>query len=269
MKSILIDISRCNGCYNCQLACKDEHVDNDWSPYARPQPDLGHFWMHVANIERGKYPKVKVAYIPKPCMQCQEPSCMKVANNGAVYRRDDGIVIIDPQKSKGQKQIVEACPYGCIFWNEELDIPQKCTFCAHLLDDGWKEPRCVEACPTNALIFGEYEELVASAKSSGLEVLHPEYDLAPTVLYLGLPKRFVAGTVLFEDTDECAENVTVTLTGKGIKTKVKTNNYGDFEFEGLAPDQKYRIEFEQKGYAGQIFDVETNTDVYLGEIQFN
>lgn len=41
MKAILVDISKCNGCFNCQIACKDEHVDNDWSPYAKPQPDLG------------------------------------------------------------------------------------------------------------------------------------------------------------------------------------------------------------------------------------
>ena len=115
MKVMIVDITKCNGCFNCQIACKDEHVDNDWSPYAKPQPEMGHFWFHLSEIERGHYPKLKIAYIPKPCMQCQNPKCMEAARDGAIYRRDDGIVIIDPEKSKGQKQIVDACPYGCIY----------------------------------------------------------------------------------------------------------------------------------------------------------
>ncbi|MFH0915517.1 MAG: oxidoreductase, partial [bacterium] len=43
-KVMVIDLSICNGCHNCQVACKDEHVGNDWSPIARPQPDTGQFW---------------------------------------------------------------------------------------------------------------------------------------------------------------------------------------------------------------------------------
>ena len=266
MKAIIVDISRCNGCFNCQIACKDEHVDNDWSPYAKPQPDTGQFWMHVAEVERGKYPKVKVAYVPKPCMQCQDPSCMNVARGGAIYRREDGIVIIDPEKSKGQKQIVEACPYGCIYWNEELDIPQKCTFCAHLLDAGWKKPRCVEACPTDALIFGEYDELKDLITGKKAEVMYPEFGLKPSVYYIGLPMRFVAGTVLFGDKNECAENVSVTLIGGVTEQTIKTNNYGDFEFEGLEPDQELSVKIEHPGYAPKVFDVQTKEDVYVGEI---
>jgi len=267
MKVMIIDITKCNGCFNCQIACKDEHVDNDWSPYAKPQPDMGHFWMHVNLVERGQYPKVKVAYIPKPCMQCEEVECMKDAPQGVVYKRQDGIVIIDPEKSRGQKQIVDNCPYGCIYWNEELGIPQKCTFCAHLLDQGViKEPRCVEACPTGALIFGEYDELKDIIKEKKAEVLHPEFGLKPRVYYIGLPKRFVAGTVIFGDTDECAENVNVTLIGQGNKKTIKTNNYGDFEFEGLEAEQEFSVKVEHAGYAPKDFNVQTRTDVYLGEI---
>lgn len=266
MKAIIVDITRCNGCFNCQIACKDEHVDNDWSPYAKPQPDTGQFWMHVDNVERGRYPKVKIAYVPKPCLQCQDPGCLKEARGGAIYQRDDGIVIIDPEKSKGQKQIVGACPYGCIYWNEELDIPQKCTFCAHLLDKGWEKPRCVEACPTDALVFGEYDELKGSIADKRAEVMHPEFDMKPNVYYIGLPKRFVAGTVLFGDKNECAENVSVTLTGQGTAQKAKTNNYGDFEFEGLPADKEYSVKIEYPGYATQVFSAQTTKDVYLGEI---
>src|SRR4030065_1078324 len=100
MKIMIVDVTRCSGCFNCQIACKDEHVDNDWSPIARPQPDTGHFWMHLSEIERGAYPNVKIAYIPRPCMHCDNPGCMKQAVDEAVYRRRGGIVIIDHVRRK-------------------------------------------------------------------------------------------------------------------------------------------------------------------------
>lgn len=60
MKVLVIDITKCNGCHNCQIACKDEHVSNDWTPYAKPQPLIGQFWTKVIDVERGTVPKVKV-----------------------------------------------------------------------------------------------------------------------------------------------------------------------------------------------------------------
>jgi tetrathionate reductase subunit B len=54
----MIDIEKCNGCYNCQVACKDEHAGNDWTPIAKPQPDTGHFWMKVTDLVQGTVPKV-------------------------------------------------------------------------------------------------------------------------------------------------------------------------------------------------------------------
>ena len=162
--------------------------------------------MRVIERERGKYPKIKVAYMALPCMHCENAPCVTLSANNAVYRRPDGIVIIDPEKAKGQKEIVTLCPYRVIYWNEEKGIPQKCTFCAHLLDDGWKEPRCAEACPTSAIVFGDLDDpesevskLVASGKA---EMLHPEYGLKTSVQYIGLPKRFIAGTVVFAGLEE-------------------------------------------------------------------
>ncbi len=197
---MVIDITRCNGCYSCFLACRDEYCGNDYPPYSLSQPFSGHFWMRIIERERGQYPKVKVAYTPVLCMHCEDPPCAKASPNNAVYQRADGIVIIDPEKAVGQKEIVSACPYRVIYWNEEKNIPQKCTFCAHLLDQGWKEPRCVEVCPTLALVFGDIEDpkseiskLIASGK---VEALNPEYELGEKVYYIGLPKKFIAGTVV-------------------------------------------------------------------------
>jgi len=267
---MVIDINKCNGCYNCFLACRDEYCGNDYPPYSLAQPYTGHFWMRIIERERGKYPKVKVAYTVLPCMHCDDALCVKASHDGAIYQRPDGIVLIDPEKSKGQKNLLSACPYRVIYWNEEKSIPQKCTFCAHLLDAGWKEPRCVEACPTGALIFGDLDDpnsevskLVASGK---VEILHPEYEMKEKVTYIDLPKRFIAGSVVFGDKDECAENVSVTLTGEGEKKTVKTNNYGDFEFEGLPVDKEYSVRIEHPGYKPQEFEVKTKVDVYLGDI---
>lgn len=115
MKTFIVDLDRCIGCHNCQLVCKDEHCDNDWMPYAAPQPDTGQFWMKVNEEERGQTPKVRVAYTPIMCQHCEDAPCMKAAKDGAVYRRDDGLVIIDPAKAKDQKAIMDACPYGVVY----------------------------------------------------------------------------------------------------------------------------------------------------------
>jgi len=140
---LIIDVARCHDCNNCFLACKDEFVGNDWPPYSKAQPARGQRWMNILRRERGGYPLVAVAYLAKPCQHCKNPPCLKAARNGAVTIREDGIVLIDPDKATGQKQLVEACPYGVIFWNKASQAPQKCSLCAHLLDEGWQEPRCV------------------------------------------------------------------------------------------------------------------------------
>ena len=267
---MVIDVTRCNGCYNCFLACRDEHCGNDFLPYSVSQPQTGHHWMRVVEIERGRYPKVKVAYVPTPCLQCENAPCVEAAPDGAVYRRADGIVVIDPDKAVDQKHLVDSCPCHVIFWNDLERVPQKCTFCAHLLDQGWKEPRCVEACPTGALIFGDLDDpdsevarLVASGRT---EALHPAYGLGEKVRYLGLPKRFVAGAVVYGDSDQCAEGAKVTLEGPGVSRTAVADNYGDFEFEGLPADTTFMLRIEAAGYESQELAVQTSVDVYLGEI---
>ena len=267
---MIINLDKCCGCYNCFLACRDEHYGNDYPPISLAQPFEGHFWMRIIEEERGKYPKVKVSFIPKPCMHCENPPCARASVNGAVYERPDGIIIIDPEKSIGQEEILSHCPHRVIFWNKEKNIPQKCTLCAHLLDQGWKEPRCVEACPTGALLFGDIDDQMSEISKlwnmKKIETLHPEFELKPRVGYIGIPKRFIAGTVLLKDRNECAESAKVTLTGKGKKQTVRANNYGDFEFEGLKEAEEYTVKIEHTGYTRQSFKVQTKRDVYLGEI---
>jgi Fe-S-cluster-containing dehydrogenase component len=227
-------------------------------------------WIKLIERERGQYPKVKVAYTPVTCMQCENASCLKAAQNKAVYRRADGIIMIDPVKAKGQKQIVNSCPYRLIEWNEELQLAQKCTLCAHMLDKGEKVPRCVESCPTGALVFGDLDDPqseIAKLMAGGqTEALHEEYGLKEKVRYIGLPKKFVAGTVIYGDIDECATGITVSLTGNGTSKTAKTNGFGDFEFEGLGDNVEYTVEVSAPGYQGKKLKAKTQKDVYLGEV---
>jgi Fe-S-cluster-containing dehydrogenase component len=252
---MVIDITKCTGCYNCFLTCRDEFAGNTYAGYAAAQPMSGQNWMRLIERERGQYPKVKVAYTPVTCMQCEDANCIKMAQNQAVYRRPDGIVIIDPEKAKGQKQIVSACPYRAIEWNEEQQVPQKCILCAHLLDKGEKVPRCVESCPTNALVFGDLDDPASEAArliaAGQTEVLHPEYGLNEKVVYISLPKKFVAGTVIYGDIDEVAGGLRVALKGEKQTLETRTNGFGDFEFEGLADNTDYTVKIEAPGYKPQ------------------
>ena len=266
MKAIVIDISKCNGCYNCQIACKDEHVGNDWTPYAKPQPDTGHFWMKLNESVRGSVPKVKMSYVAVSCMHCQNAPCIPSCEPGAIYRRDDGLVVIDPEECTGCMNCLDACPYGVIYFNKDLTLAQKCTGCAHLLDQGWKEPRCVDACATGALVFGEEEELKDLIGAA--EVLHPEYGCSPRVYYLNLPKRFITGAVYDPEADECLEGVKVTLTEvrTGRKQAVKTDIFGDFWFNQIEAG-KYRLAVEKQGYLEREVQADaTDQDINVGDI---
>ena len=91
-KVMIIDLFICNGCHTCQIACKDEHVGNDWAPIAKPQPDTGQFWNKVVNLERGTFPKVQVTYHHTICQHCDDAPCITACNENAIYN-DRGTVL--------------------------------------------------------------------------------------------------------------------------------------------------------------------------------
>ncbi len=266
MKAFVIDVSKCDGCYDCQVSCKDEHCGNDWMPYARPQPETGQFWLKLDDKTRGTGPQVKVAYTPTLCMHCDNAPCIPACPSQAISQRPDGIVWIDPAKCQGRQLCVPACPYGLIYYNLGLKLAQKCTGCAHLLDRGYpiKEPRCVDACPAEAIKFGEesqLKDLIAKA-----EPLPPNFGPTPKVrvYYLNLPKRFIAGTVYDPGTKEVVSGATCTLSGDATAT-AKTDGFGDFWFEGLKVGT-YSLKIEGGGKTKTISNINTAKDVSLGDV---
>jgi len=278
MWHLIIDVETCEDCNNCFLACKDEFVDNDFPGYSIAQPLHGQRWMNIMRKERGQCPMVDVAYLPIPCMHCDNAPCIKKAKEGAVYRKENGIVMIDPEKAKGQKEIVAACPYGVIWWNEEKNVPQKCTFCAHLLGKGWREPRCVQACPTGALrvIYAEDSEIHTIMASEKLEILHPEYNTKPRVYYKNLYRFFtcfIGGnvTITQKGITDCAEGARVTLIkdSKKIGAAV-TDNYGEFKFDQLQENSgTYLLDIEFKDYEKKRMEVDLRLSTNVGTILLN
>jgi len=267
---MIIKCEECIGCYNCFLTCQDEFCGNAYEGYAAAAPKEGHNWMRISEMERGQYPRVKMAYTPKTCMHCEDAKCIEASENNAVYRRPDGIVVIDPVKAVGQKQIVGSCPYRVIEWNEKEQLPQKCNMCAHLLDRGEKQPRCVESCPTNAIIFGDLDddksEIAQLIKQGATAQLTPEFHLKEKVRYTGLSKRFVAGTVVFKDKNESAINALVEICGKKETKQTRANEFGDFEFEGLEVNESYNLKISHPGYEEVKLQCSTSADTHIGEI---
>jgi Fe-S-cluster-containing dehydrogenase component len=202
--AMLIDLTRCIGCDACTVACKQENGT---------PADV--FFARVLNVEAGSYPDVKRMYIPVLCNHCENPACLKACPNKAIFRRDDGIVLIDQKRCRGTGACVSACPYGNIIltksdkWYLKDDQPyerdfvkprlevnkaRKCTLCAQRVDQGL-EPACVVACPTTARIFGDKDDPESKISRYVEEQkdltdrepfrLLPEAGTDPANLYLG------------------------------------------------------------------------------------
>jgi Fe-S-cluster-containing dehydrogenase component len=274
--NLVIDVADCTNCNLCTLATMDEYIGNDWPGYAAPMPKHGHRWMEVRTKERGQVPFMDVGYLPVTCNHCDDAPCVKAAKDGAAYKRPDGIVIIDPEKAKGQRQIVESCPYGAVWWNEERQAPQIWPFDAHLLDQGWTETRGAQSCPTRAMqaICVEDDEMRRMAAEQELEVLKPELGTRPRVWYRNLwrfTKAFIGGSVSAEANGvvDCVEGASVRLTKDGrLLAQAATDNYGDFRFDRLDENSgDYTVEIEAAGKAKKALPVRLGESLYLGEIR--
>lgn len=209
--SMVIDLRRCVGCEACTIACKQENLTPP-----------GIFYNVVYIKEEGKYPKVRRSIIPRPCMHCEQPACLKACPVQAIYKREDGIVIIDYDKCIGAQKCVEACPYGAITFDEGNNYPQsktefgkiaskefkgkygvrrdeeppiyrsrKCTFCVHKQDERGNYtslPACVQTCMGKARFFGNLNdpnsEVAQLLKKRKYIILKPEAGTKPSVFYL-------------------------------------------------------------------------------------
>jgi Fe-S-cluster-containing dehydrogenase component len=267
-KVFLVDIAKCNGCHNCQIVCKDEHCGNDWRPYAAEQPDTGQFWCRLDEKVRGQAPVVRISYTPLFCAHCADAPCARACAASAFERRDDGLLILSPEKCTGCMTCIDACPQGAIFFNEDLHIAQKCTGCAHLLDNGWDVPRCVDACAHDAILYKEESEFGDLLNTA--ELLESTAPYAPRVYFLNLPQRFVAGAIVDFKADEVVIGAQVSLlSGDEILATTETDDFGDFKFDQV-PAGIYTIVVEKDDYEkSEILADITEIDLCVGDLALN
>lgn len=242
--NLVIDVAQCNNCNNCVLAAKDEHVGNDFPGYSAPHPKQGQGVIRIHRTVRGSTPMVDAAYLPTLCNHCDNAPCLKAGGaDGTVRKRPDGIVIIDPVKAKGRRDLVDSCPYGAVVWNEAEQLPQHWIFDAHLLDQGWAAPRAVQACPTGAIRAFKHstQAMAALAEREDLRPLKPELGTQPRVYYKHLRRidhcfigASLVATVAGRPTCVAAADIELRQAGH-VLACTRSDAFGDFKFDGLPP----------------------------------
>lgn len=262
--NLIFDVERCSSCNNCVLATKDEYLGNRFEGYSEPAPKLGGLWLKLERHERGKAPMIDVSHYVSTCHQCASPACINDNTRNVISQRPDGIVVIDPVRAKGRRDLVEACPLGQIYWNEELQLPQKYSLDAHLLDSGWTEPRAVQSCPTQAITIAKLSDadMANRAEAEGLVNSAPELNMGQRIWYRNfdrVTRAFLGGTIVRvrNGREDCVADVTVMLSSEnGANLETTSDAFGDFKFEPLKGDgEKYRLQVRGEG-GDFVFDRE-------------
>ncbi|MBI4011453.1 MAG: 4Fe-4S dicluster domain-containing protein [Candidatus Rokubacteria bacterium] len=211
---MVIDLDRCTGCQACVMACKAE---NNVPAVGAKQAARGRTisWMHVLLEESEE----RMRFLPRPCLQCDDPPCIKVCPVYATYRNPDGIVAQVYARCIGCRFCMAACPYNAKYFNwldyqhegpgqnpdvsvRPKGVVEKCTFCHHRLQKvreralaeqrdlvpGEYVTACAEACPTGAIVFGDLSdagsEVARLARSPRAFRLGEELGTRPKVIYL-------------------------------------------------------------------------------------
>ena len=132
---------------------------------------------------------IRSFFVPKLCNQCDNPPCVQVCPVGATFRTDDGVVLVDKEYCIGCRYCIQGCPYGARYLDPETKTAEKCTFCYHRIVQGLA-PACVEACPTQARIFGEVKKkaspLMRFMRKHAIGVLKPSLNTEPKVYYANM-----------------------------------------------------------------------------------
>jgi len=186
---LVIDLDTCVGCHACAVACKQWNEGGSFGPLPDADPygkePLGVWFnrVHTYEVDRGAGKAPMAVHFPRSCLHCETPACVTVCPTGASYKRaEDGIVLVDEAKCIGCKLCSWACPYGAREYGQARGVMQKCTLCVdriynQSLDEGDRQPACVQACPTRARHFGDLGDPHSAV--SRLVADRGGYDLGP------------------------------------------------------------------------------------------
>ena len=194
---MVVDLDRCTGCQACVVACQSENnlPINTKDLFLQRR---AFEWIHIERYWEGEFPNVKARFIPILCQHCENAPCEPVCPVFATYHSDQGLNVQIYNRCVGTRYCANNCPYQVRFfnywepvWPERLrnhlnpdvtvrsrGIMEKCTFCIQRLRraettverqergtlnyEVMKKrnflPACVQACPTNALTFGDQKD---------------------------------------------------------------------------------------------------------------
>ena len=158
-KALLIDITKCIGCQTCAGACKEAHgLPGD------PEPKLSETALTVVQDKDGKF-------VRKQCMHCEEPACASACLVGAIKKTALGPVVYDKSKCVGCRYCMMACPQSVprYQWSKLAPYMVKCDMCYEKRVSQGKPTACAEACPVQATIFGDREEILREARKRVVE----------------------------------------------------------------------------------------------------
>ncbi len=113
---MVIDLRKCVGCTSCTVACDAEN---------RLPP--GVVYRPVIDEEIGTFPNVARRFLPRPCMQCDNPPCVDVCPVNATWKREDGIVEIDYDLCIGCRYCIVACPYSARVFDKGYNYTDETT----------------------------------------------------------------------------------------------------------------------------------------------
>jgi formate dehydrogenase iron-sulfur subunit len=168
----LVDASRCIGCRSCQVACKEwNHLEVDKTThqgtFENPRDLTPNLYNRIRFVEKAdEKGDVTWRFVNERCLHCGDAGCMKVCPSpGALYRTKDGIVGFDKEKCISCKYCVSACPFNIPRYGAD-DKVSKCHLCLDRIGAGMV-PACAKACPTQTLLYGGRDALIARAKGAG------------------------------------------------------------------------------------------------------
>jgi formate dehydrogenase iron-sulfur subunit len=163
--AILNDVTRCIGCEKCVEACQASNglpQEQPWRWVKRIDDLSSARWSTVERVRSDRGDR----FVRKQCLHCVDPACVSVCIVGALTKTPEGPVIYDKDLCIGCRYCMIACPWEIprYSWEDRVPYIQKCSMCyERVLQDG-KPPACVEACPTDAIAFGERDDLLVEAK---------------------------------------------------------------------------------------------------------
>jgi molybdopterin-containing oxidoreductase family iron-sulfur binding subunit len=171
---MLVDTSKCvDGCNNeCVSACEEE---NGLNMLLKPEGATDELW----DMQRPRWIRTvklknnltgRVTSLPMMCQHCEHPPCVDVCPTGASFQRADGLALVDRHTCIGCRYCMMACPYNArSFIHENVKLKstavprgkgcvESCTLCVHRLDQGGTTTACQDACPHDAIVFGDLKD---------------------------------------------------------------------------------------------------------------